>query len=104
MASGAQMRLAGDAAIYGALARHFESAGGLGEQKEPISVARAQAVDSKLDSFFDTLALLKSKGYSQDAASDLADATANGQRSPDRFTLRFASVYGDPSRHAAARG
>lgn len=95
------MRLAGDAAIYDALARHFDGAPSLPANKEPISTAGG--VDSKLDAFFDALALLKSKGYAGDTAADLADATANGQRTPDRTTLRFASVYGDPSRHPGAR-
>lgn len=97
------MRLAGDAAIYDALARHFDDAPGLPPNREPISTAASRTeVDSKLDSFFNALALLKSKGYSSEAATDLADATANGLRRADTTTLRFASVYGDPSRHAGA--
>lgn len=99
------MRLAGDAAIASALARHFDGArADLPPNREPIStLAAGAAVESKLDAFFDTLALLKSKGYSSEAATDLADATANGQRRPDRSTLRFAQVYGDPSRNPGPR-
>ena len=98
------MRLAGDAAIFEAMARHFDGARGIPANQQPISVARGGLdTERKLDSFFNTRALLMDKGYSADAALDLADATANGQRQSERPTRRFAAVYGDSPRHLAHR-
>jgi hypothetical protein len=100
-------RLAGDAAIYEALSRYFESApAGPPPQQQPTSIARSGAVASEaaLESFLQTHALLRSKGYSEDAASDLAQATATGQRPADTPTLRFAAVYGHAPKRSARRG
>ena len=80
------MRLAGDPAVYKALAG----------SDVPESVQRAQ-VDSRLDAFFDLYALLQSKGYSDAAAQQTAMDMMAGAQPMAQPTKRFAGVYGRTS-------
>ena len=77
------MRLAGDPAVYKALAG----------SEAPESVQRAQ-VDSRLDAFFELYALLQSKGYSDAAAQQTAMDMMAGTQPMAQPTKRFAGVYG----------
>lgn len=97
------MRLAGGAAIHEALAKYFDAnphACGPAPSRPVAPELTTPGGGDHLDSFLETFALLRSKGYSEAAASDLAQAAALGESPMPAPTLRFAAVYGHPSRHA----
>jgi hypothetical protein len=78
------MRLAGSDEIFSALAGRF-------------AANRATPADDVLDAFFQAYALLKSKGYSDNAAEQVASDIAQGREPAPHVTKRFADIYGDPS-------
>ena len=55
------------------------------------------AGDEDLDTFLETYELLKSKGYSSDAAGDVAERMTLHQEPMAKKTIRFARIYDDPS-------
>ena len=78
------MRLAGSDEIFSALAGRF-------------AVNGTAPADDALDAFFQTYALLRSKGYSDNAAEQVATDIAQGREPAPHVTKRFADIYGDPS-------
>lgn len=51
------------------------------------------AVDMRLDAFFQLYELLQSKGYSTSAAQHLAVEMMEGREPMTRMTRRFAGIY-----------
>jgi hypothetical protein len=80
------MRLAGDPNLAPQLARL------LGDGS-----AEAAASSAKADSFWQLYALLQSKGYSPQAAQQVALEMVDGRQPMAQMTRRFAAIYGDPS-------
>jgi hypothetical protein len=83
------MRLAGSSEIFSALAGRFTERA---QQTTPPT-----AVDATLDAFFQAYALLKSKGYSDSAAEQVATGMIQGVEPMQQPTKRFAALYGDAS-------
>ena len=93
----ANMRLAGQPEIYNALAQHFVS------DDVPAAAARHLAaevmthgedIDTSIDRFFHFYEMLKSKGYSEEAAQHLAVEMLEGREPESQPGMRFARVYG----------
>lgn len=100
------MRLAGGAAIHNALAKYFESdphssCGPAPSRPIGPELINPGGADS-MESFMATYELLRSKGYNDSSATDLAEAMALGQMPMAKPTTRFAAVYGPATRNAAA--
>ena len=53
------------------------------------------AGDEDLDTFLETYELLKSKGYSSNAAGDVAERMTLRQEPMAKKTVRFARIYDD---------
>ena len=77
------MRLAGNGSIYGTSDYFLE-----GDNNR-------FAGDDDLDTFLETYELLKSKGYSSNAAEDVAERMTLRQEPMATKTTRFALIYDD---------
>lgn len=76
------MRLAGKRSIKDALNYSFGNDSG-------------EEDDDDLDTFMETYELLKSKGYSNSAASDVAERMTLKQEPMAKKSTRFAQIYDD---------
>lgn len=102
------MRLAGGAAIHNALAKYFDADPHSSCGPAPSQTIRPELINhgsaDSMESFMATYELLRSKGYSDSSAADLAEAMALGQVPMAAPTTRFAAVYGPATRSPAAGG
>lgn len=100
------MRLAGGAAIHNALAKYFDADPHSSCGPAPSQAIRPELINpgsaDSMESFMATYELLRSKGYSDASAADLAEAMTLGQVPMAAPTPRFAAVYGLTSRNSSA--
>jgi hypothetical protein len=92
------MRLAGQPEIYDALAQHFISDDVPPQAAQHLAaevVTHGSDAETSIDRFFHFYELLKSKGYSEQAAQHLAVEMMEGREPESRTGMRFARVYGD---------
>jgi hypothetical protein len=102
------MRLAGGAAIHNALAKYFDadphsSCGPAPSRPISPELINPGSADS-MESFVATYELLRSKGYNDSSAADLAEAMAKGEMPMAKPTTRFAAIYGPATGSAGAGG
>lgn len=91
------MRLAGSPQVYEALAKHFASDDIPTEAAHHLAaevMVHGEDVDTRVDRFSRFYALLKDKGYSDQAAQHLAVEALEGREPEPQATLRFAGTHG----------
>tara|TARA_B100000287_G_scaffold36718_1_gene33753 strand:+ start:2688 stop:2960 length:273 start_codon:yes stop_codon:yes gene_type:complete len=81
------MRLAGGKGIHDDLSHHFD---GLDSSED--------TEDGELSTFMELYELLRSKGYSENMAENVAERMATNQEPKAKKTTRFALIYDDPSK------
>jgi hypothetical protein len=94
------MRLAGQPEIYDALAEHFISDDVPPQAAQHLAaevVAHGSDAETSIDRFFHFYELLKSKGYSEQAAQHLAVEMMEGREPESKAGMRFARAYSDES-------
>jgi hypothetical protein len=101
------MRLAGQPEIYEALAEHFISDDVPPQAAQHLAaevVTHGSDAETSIDQFFHLYELLKSKGYSEQAAQHLAVEMMEGREPESKAGMRFARVYGDESPGCSSHG
>tara|TARA_B100000530_G_scaffold206596_1_gene131987 strand:+ start:3935 stop:4207 length:273 start_codon:yes stop_codon:yes gene_type:complete len=80
------MRLAGGKGIHDDLSHHYD---GLDSSE--------QQLDDEISTFMELYELLRSKGYSDNMAENVAERMATNQEPMAKKTTRFAGIYDDSS-------